>query len=101
MEQIAWKVNVDAMSLVKRKKLESKKKGKTTNNFYDYLLSGQTITGKVQAKGSILNISSYEKVFKESIENPESFWASVGTMVSWSKPWKKVLDNSKEPFTKW
>ncbi|KAL1490882.1 hypothetical protein ABEB36_011563 [Hypothenemus hampei] len=71
------------MSLIKRKKLESKKKVKAT------------------VKGSILNSNNYEKVFKESIENPESFWASIGTLVSWAKPWKKVLDNSREPFTKW
>ncbi|XP_066158659.1 acyl-CoA synthetase short-chain family member 3, mitochondrial [Euwallacea fornicatus] len=71
------------MSLVKRKKLDSKK------------------SGKPQSKHSILNNNNYEKVFKESIENPESFWASIGTLITWAKPWKKVLDNSREPFTKW
>ncbi|XP_030756892.1 acyl-CoA synthetase short-chain family member 3, mitochondrial isoform X3 [Sitophilus oryzae] len=45
--------------------------------------------------------SNYERIYKESIENPESFWAKVGGLLSWSKPWKKVLDNSNEPFTKW
>ncbi|ENN70351.1 hypothetical protein YQE_12859, partial [Dendroctonus ponderosae] len=79
------------MSLVKRKKLESKKKGKTElpKLVTDYCAM------------MICSLDTYEKVFKESIENPESFWASVGTMVSWAKPWKKVLDNSQEPFTKW
>ncbi|CAH1121685.1 unnamed protein product [Ceutorhynchus assimilis] len=71
------------MSIVKRKRLMDCKKGKANVN------------------GSILLSNTYEKVFKESIDNPESFWANAGTLVSWSKPWKRVLDNSREPFTRW
>ncbi len=34
----------------------------------------------------------YEKVYKESIENPEKFWAKAATKVHWYHQWDKVLD---------
>lgn len=43
----------------------------------------------------------YEETFRKSIENPEEFWAEVGQCIDWSKPWRKVLDNTNTPFTKW
>lgn len=43
----------------------------------------------------------YDEAHKESLENPEKFWGEVAQCVDWSKPWTKVLDNSKQPFTKW
>ncbi|XP_074032987.1 acyl-CoA synthetase short-chain family member 3, mitochondrial isoform X3 [Leptinotarsa decemlineata] len=46
-------------------------------------------------------VPCYESVYEESIKHPERFWAKVGQLVTWSKPWKRVLDNSYEPFTKW
>ncbi|KAJ8920310.1 hypothetical protein NQ315_011972, partial [Exocentrus adspersus] len=45
--------------------------------------------------------ASYESEFTESIQHPERFWSKAAQMISWSKPWKRVLDNSNEPFTKW
>lgn len=43
----------------------------------------------------------YEDAFRRSIEDPESFWAEVAKNVDWFTPWKRVLDNTNEPFTKW
>lgn len=43
----------------------------------------------------------YCDAYKRSLENPEEFWAEVGKLINWFKPWTKVLDNSNEPFTKW
>ncbi|KAB0802068.1 hypothetical protein PPYR_04254 [Photinus pyralis] len=43
----------------------------------------------------------YREIYRKSIENPEQFWSEVGTLLTWTKPWKKVMDNSNEPFTKW
>lgn len=43
----------------------------------------------------------YESTFKKSIENPEEFWDKIGQLVTWTRPWDKVLDNSNPPFTKW
>ncbi|KAJ8981661.1 hypothetical protein NQ317_017281 [Molorchus minor] len=44
--------------------------------------------------------ASYETVFAESVQHPERFWSKAAQLISWSKPWKRVLDNTYEPFTK-
>ena len=36
--------------------------------------------------------SKYESTYKESIENPEKFWAQAATKVHWYHQWDKVLD---------
>ncbi|EFA12019.1 Acetyl-coenzyme A synthetase-like Protein [Tribolium castaneum] len=43
----------------------------------------------------------YEEAYKKSITNPEEFWPEVGKLVTWTKPWDKVMDHSHPPFTKW
>jgi len=40
-------------------------------------------------------------VFKKSIEEPEEFWGDLADEIDWYKPFAKVMDNSKPPFTKW
>ncbi|XP_059468807.1 acyl-CoA synthetase short-chain family member 3, mitochondrial isoform X3 [Neocloeon triangulifer] len=46
-------------------------------------------------------LDAYHRVMKRSLQEPEVFWAEVASEISWSKPWDKVLDNSKEPFSQW
>ncbi len=44
----------------------------------------------------------YEKAYRESVERPEEFWASVAENFQWRKKWDKVLEwNFKEPNVKW
>jgi len=43
----------------------------------------------------------YAEVFKESIENPESFWGKAAEEITWYKKWDKVLDSSNPPFYRW
>jgi len=44
----------------------------------------------------------YEKAYRESIDKPEEFWASVAENFQWRKKWGKVLEwNFKEPNIKW
>lgn len=50
----------------------------------------------------INSFEEYQKVYKESIENPEAFWASVAENFVWKKKWDKVLDwNFTEPKNEW
>ena len=35
---------------------------------------------------------TYQEVYKQSIENPESFWAEAAKKVHWYHEWDKVLD---------
>ena len=49
----------------------------------------------------INSLEEYEKLYKESIEDPEGFWAKVASELHWYKKWDKVLDESEAPFYKW
>lgn len=50
-------------------------------------------------------ITSFEKYlsdYKQSIENPEAFWAGIADSFLWRKKWEKVLDwNFTGPEVKW
>src|SRR5205809_6818685 len=44
----------------------------------------------------------YEKAYRESVEQPDEFWASVAENFQWRKNWDKVLGwNVKEQNIKW
>ncbi|KAK3583299.1 hypothetical protein CHS0354_011190 [Potamilus streckersoni] len=45
--------------------------------------------------------SSFDEVYRRSINKPEDFWAEAAQNLVWDKKWKKVLDNSNPPFTRW
>ncbi|MCH8557295.1 MAG: acetate--CoA ligase [Balneolia bacterium] len=47
------------------------------------------------------NVKDYEKVYKQSIEDPEKFWAAEAKKLDWFKKWTKVFDDSDRPFFKW
>lgn len=46
-------------------------------------------------------VKDYDKMYRESIKNPENFWASEANDIHWFKKWDKVLDSSEKPFYKW
>ncbi|HEV2391580.1 MAG TPA: acetate--CoA ligase [Verrucomicrobiae bacterium] len=49
----------------------------------------------------IRSLAQYRKLYKESVEAPEKFWAKQAKAeLVWSRPWTKVLE-WKEPFAKW
>jgi propionyl-CoA synthetase len=43
----------------------------------------------------------YAEIYKESIEQPESFWGKAGEAIHWTRKWDKVLDDSGKPFYRW
>src|SRR5215469_16871578 len=47
----------------------------------------------------IKSLAQYRKMYRESIRNPDKFWAREAKELTWHKPWKKVLD-WKVPFAK-
>lgn len=50
----------------------------------------------------INSFEEYQRVYKESVENPEAFWASVAEHFVWKKKWDKVLDwNFTKPKNEW
>ncbi|MEE4294534.1 MAG: propionyl-CoA synthetase [Xanthomonadales bacterium] len=44
---------------------------------------------------------SYKTVYRNSIEDPEAFWAEAASALEWDKPWDKVLDSSVAPYYEW
>ncbi|MDN5285723.1 MAG: acs [Mucilaginibacter sp.] len=50
----------------------------------------------------ITSFDEYKQVYKQSVEQPEQFWAGIADNFYWHKKWDKVLDwNFKEPKVKW
>ncbi|MBW4891204.1 acetate--CoA ligase [Mucilaginibacter sp. HMF5004] len=50
----------------------------------------------------ISSFAEYEQVYKQSVEQPEEFWAAIADNFQWKKKWDKVLDwNFTEPNVKW
>ncbi len=44
---------------------------------------------------------SFNKIYQESIQNPEKFWQNVSEDIFWFKKPTKILNKSKPPFYKW
>ena len=45
--------------------------------------------------------SNFEKIYNESIKNPEEFWKKVADDMFWFKKPTKILNSSNPPFFKW
>ena len=46
-------------------------------------------------------MTSFKKIYDQSINNPENFWQDVSNDVFWFKKPTKILDQSSPPFYKW
>jgi propionyl-CoA synthetase len=46
-------------------------------------------------------MSSYKDVHKQSIEDPDEFWAAAAAGIDWTKRWDRVLDDSGAPTYRW
>jgi len=47
------------------------------------------------------NVQDYDAWYKQSIEDPESFWSDRANELEWYQKWDKVLDDSNAPFFRW
>ena len=48
------------------------------------------------------NLDEYHKLYKQSVENPESFWTDVAESFNWNKKWSKVVDfDFSKPSFEW
>ena len=43
----------------------------------------------------------YEIAYKQSIEDPNGFWAAAAEDCHWYKKWDRVLDDGNKPFYRW
>jgi propionyl-CoA synthetase len=43
----------------------------------------------------------YEDFYRQSIEQPEQFWAEQARLIHWETPPQRILDQSNPPFRRW
>src|SRR5947209_10247022 len=53
-----------------------------------------------QRRARIRSLAQYQKMYRESIKQPDKFWTREAKELTWHKPWNRVL-NWKAPFAKW
>ena len=49
------------------------------------------------AQRALVDDSQYEKMYRHSVENPDSFWDEHGKRIDWIKPYTKIKDVSYAP----
>lgn len=50
----------------------------------------------------IRSFEEYKEVYRQSIDDPETYWSGVAENFVWKKKWDKVLNwNFKDPFVEW
>jgi acetyl-CoA synthetase len=52
------------------------------------------------AKAHIKSRAEYDRMYRESIDNPETFWGEIAGQLHWFKKWDKVLEWNA-PNAKW
>ncbi len=57
-------------------------------------------TPEFSAGAHIKSLAEYEALYRQSIDDPETFWAGVAHELHWFKPWDKVLEWNL-PWAKW
>src|SRR5581483_1013630 len=48
----------------------------------------------------IKSAEDYERIYRESVEDPEKFWGRIAGELHWFKKWDKVLEWN-HPWAKW
>jgi len=54
-----------------------------------------------RAEARINSDLTYHRMYRESIDDPETFWGRVAKELPWMGPWERVLDWSGAPVVKW
>jgi len=48
----------------------------------------------------VKNLDEYDRLYKESVDNPDKFWSAVASELHWFKKWDTVLEWNC-PWAKW
>ena len=54
-----------------------------------------------RARARISERADYDRLYRESIDDPEAFFGRVARELPWTKPFERVLDWSGKPFARW
>jgi len=58
-------------------------------------------TAQFQSRARLSNEITYQRMYRESLEDPEGFWGRIASELPWMKRWTKVLDWSGAPVARW
>lgn len=53
-----------------------------------------------KANAKISSMEDYERLYKQSLDDPETFWGGVASELHWFKKWDAIQEWN-EPFVKW
>jgi acetyl-CoA synthetase len=54
-----------------------------------------------QARARLNSLAEYERLWCESIADPNAFWGRMAREIPWIRPFTQVLDESNAPFYRW
>jgi acetyl-CoA synthetase len=54
-----------------------------------------------RARARLSDPAEYERLYRESLDDPEAFWGRIARELPWHKPFERVLDWSRKPFARW
>src|SRR5262245_25897691 len=46
-------------------------------------------------------MNAHDRAWLAAKSDPEGFWGEAARAIRWSRPWDRVLDDSRGPFTRW
>ncbi|MBI4558149.1 MAG: acetate--CoA ligase [Candidatus Hydrogenedentes bacterium] len=50
---------------------------------------------------NLKSFEEFERLYKQSLEDPDAFWGKFAKELHWFKRWKRVLNKDNAPFFKW
>ena len=73
-------------------------------DFIDFLKLNTIYNLKIKKKtksNQIIMSEKLNKIYQQSIQNPEKFWQESSNDIFWFKKPSKILNKSNPPFYKW
>src|SRR4051812_37443281 len=43
----------------------------------------------------------YRAAYERALRDPDGVWADAARTIDWIKPWRRVVDRDRPPFTRW
>lgn len=43
----------------------------------------------------------FQSIYHQSLADPDGYWEELASNICWTKPWDRVLDDSRAPFYRW